>query len=196
MWQQTEKPCKAFRNNLRGLKGHFCKSFSFCFTLSHFTNLSPSLEMTLPNSEMQQSLLIFSQLNVITQVGIRPGYSPTLQSTAKNSIMTKNAEELAFIPFKARIPTAHGPRARRLTTDFSTGKILLSKRTLFPTANKLSWKVSCPNTNPVQRCWTTGRRAEAQHADLCLLCMNVVVRIDTGQTERGLTQGHCRMGSS
>lgn len=63
-----------------GLKGHFCNSFPFCFTLSHFTNLNPCVQTTLPNSEMQQlPLLIFSQLNVITPSGIRPGYSPTLQ---------------------------------------------------------------------------------------------------------------------
>lgn len=80
MWEQTDTPHKAFRNKLRGLKGYSCKPFSLCFTPSHFTNLSPCLEITLPSSEMQQApLLVFSQLNVITRVGIRPGYSPTLQ---------------------------------------------------------------------------------------------------------------------
>lgn len=88
-------------------------------------------------------------------------------------------------------------RIRRLTTDFSNWKILLSKWTLFPTASKLSWKVSYPNTNLVQSYWTTGRRTKVQHICLYLLCTNMAVMIGTGPTEQGLMQRTlCRMGSS
>lgn len=148
----------------------------FCFILSCFTNLSPHVEITLPNSEVQQSpLLTFSQQNVITQAGIWPGHSPTLWKNAKSSIMTKNAHELAFIPHsKLEFLQLIIPRTRRccqLNIDS-----VLEKYCSVSEHHCFLQQVSSPGRSPIQiLTWFSLAELQAgglkHHMYVCVSCV-------------------------